>query len=52
MKPKDCFERYLRVFVEAFISHSKSILLALEKNVPYRITYTCEFQYGTWPSSV
>jgi hypothetical protein len=44
MKPKECFKRSKRVYAEAFISHSRSILLTLEKNVPRPMTYTYESQ--------
>jgi hypothetical protein len=31
-------------FVEAFISHGKHTLIALEESGPPRMTYTCESQ--------
>jgi hypothetical protein len=39
----------IRVFVEAFVSHDRHMLFALEESGPPRMTYTCESQLGTQP---
>jgi hypothetical protein len=37
-------QRIIRVFTEAFISHDRHTLFALEECGPPRMTYTCESQ--------
>jgi hypothetical protein len=39
----------IRVFVEAFVSHDRHMLFALEESGPPRTTYTCESQLGNQP---
>jgi hypothetical protein len=34
-------QRIIRVFVEAFISHDRHTLFALEESGPPRMTYAC-----------
>jgi hypothetical protein len=43
-KAQKVLQRIIRVFVEAFISHDRHTLFALEGSGPPRITYTCESQ--------
>jgi hypothetical protein len=38
------FQRIIRVFAEAFISHDKHTLFVLEESGPPRMTYTYESQ--------
>jgi hypothetical protein len=45
-------QKIIEVFAEAFVSHDRHILLALQKSGPPRTTYTCKSQYGTQPSSI
>jgi hypothetical protein len=35
-------QRIIRVFAEAFISHDRHTLFALEESEPPQMTYTCE----------
>jgi hypothetical protein len=51
-KAQKVLQRIIRVFMEAFISHDRHTLFALEKSGPPQTTYTCESQYGTQPSLV
>jgi hypothetical protein len=44
MKHKRLFQRITQSFVEAFISHDKHTLFALEESEPHRRTYTYESQ--------
>jgi hypothetical protein len=37
-------QRIIRVFAEAFVSHDRHTLFALEESGPHRTTYTCKFQ--------
>jgi hypothetical protein len=37
-------QRIFRVFVEAFVSHDRHMLFALEESEPPQTTYTCESQ--------
>jgi hypothetical protein len=37
-------QKIIEVFAEAFISHDRHTLFALEENGPTQMTYTCEFQ--------
>jgi hypothetical protein len=37
-------QEIIRVFAEAFISHDRHTLFALEESGPPRMTYTCESQ--------
>jgi hypothetical protein len=41
---QNMLQRIIRVFTEAFISHDRHTLFALEESTPPRMTYTCEFQ--------
>jgi hypothetical protein len=45
-------QRIIRVFTEAFISHNRHTLFAQEESVPPQMTYNCESQEETQPSSV
>jgi hypothetical protein len=45
-------QEIIRVFAEAFICHDRHTLFALEESEPPRMSYTCESQWGTQPSSV
>jgi hypothetical protein len=45
-------QKIIRVFAEAFFSHDRHTLFILEESGPPRMTYTCESQSGTQPSSV
>jgi hypothetical protein len=38
------FQRIIRVFAEAFVSHDRHTLFTLEESGPHRMTYTCESQ--------
>jgi hypothetical protein len=42
MKPKKLLQRITQSFVEAFISHDKHTLFALEESGLSQMTYTCE----------
>jgi hypothetical protein len=37
-------QRVVRFFAEAFVSHDRHTLFALEESRPPRMTYTCESQ--------
>jgi hypothetical protein len=41
-KAQNVLQRIIRVFAEAFISHDRHTLFALEESGPPRTTYTCE----------
>jgi hypothetical protein len=41
-KAQNMLQRIIRVFVEAFVSHDRQTLFALEESGPHRTTYTCE----------
>jgi hypothetical protein len=43
-KAQKVLQRIIRVFAEAFISHDRHTLFALEESGPPRTTYTCESQ--------
>ena len=43
-KAQKVLQRIIRVFAEAFISHDRHTLFALEETEPPRTTYTCESQ--------
>jgi hypothetical protein len=45
-------QKIIRVFAEAFVSHDRHTLFALEESEPPQMTYTYESQQGTQPSSV
>jgi hypothetical protein len=49
---QNVLQKIIRVFAEAFVSHDRHTLFALEESEPPRTTYTCESQQGTQPSSV
>jgi hypothetical protein len=51
-KAQIVLQKIIRVFAEAFISHDRHTLFALEESGPPRTTYTCESQYWTQPSSI
>jgi hypothetical protein len=42
--PKCASKELIRVFAEAFVSHDRHTLFALEESEPPRATYTCESQ--------
>jgi hypothetical protein len=42
--PKYASKELIRVFAEAFVSHDRHTLFALEESEPPRTTYTCESQ--------
>jgi hypothetical protein len=39
---QNVLQKIIRVFVEAFVSHDRHTLFALEESEPSRMTYTCE----------
>jgi hypothetical protein len=41
---QNVLQKIIRVFVEAFVSHDRHTLFALEESEPPRMTYTCESQ--------
>jgi hypothetical protein len=43
-KAQKVLQRIIRVFAEAFVSHDRHTLFALEECAPPRTTYTCESQ--------
>jgi hypothetical protein len=43
-KAQNVLQKIIRVFVEAFVSHDRHTLFALEESGPPRTTYTCESQ--------
>jgi hypothetical protein len=43
-KAQDMLQTIIRVFAEAFVSHDRHTLFALEESGPHRMTYTCESQ--------
>jgi hypothetical protein len=43
-KIQKMIQRIIRVFAEAFISHDRYTLFALDESGPPRMTYTCESQ--------
>jgi hypothetical protein len=43
-KAQNVLQRIIRVFAEAFVSHDRHTLFALEEREPPRTTYTCESQ--------
>jgi hypothetical protein len=43
-KAQKVLQRIIRVFAEAFISHDRHMLFALEESEPPRTTYICESQ--------
>jgi hypothetical protein len=43
-KTQKVFQRIIKVFVEAFVSHDRHMPFALEESGPPRTTYTCESQ--------
>jgi hypothetical protein len=43
-KIQSVLQRIIRVFAEAFVSHDRYTLFALEENEPPQMTYTCESQ--------
>jgi hypothetical protein len=43
-KAQKVLQRVIRVFAEAFISHDRHTLFALEESGPPQTTYTCESQ--------
>jgi hypothetical protein len=43
-KAQNVLQRIIRVFVEAFVSHDRHTLFALEESGPPRTTYTYESQ--------
>jgi hypothetical protein len=43
-KAQKVLQRIIRVFAEAFVSHDRHTLFALEESGPPRTTYTCESQ--------
>jgi hypothetical protein len=43
-KTQNVLQKIIRVFAEAFISHDRLMLFALEESEPPRTTYTCESQ--------
>jgi hypothetical protein len=51
-KSQNVLQRIIRVVAEAFVSHDRHTLFALEESEPPRTTYTCKSQWGTQPSSV
>jgi hypothetical protein len=51
-KDEKVLQRIIRVFVEAFVSHDRHTLSALEESGPPQTIYTCESQQGTQPSLV
>jgi hypothetical protein len=43
-KAQNVLQKIIRVFAEAFVSHDRHTLFALEKSGPPRMTNTCESQ--------
>jgi hypothetical protein len=43
-KVQNVLQKIIRVFAEAFVSHDRHTLFALEESGPPRMTYTCESQ--------
>jgi hypothetical protein len=43
-KAQNELQKIIRVFAEAFVSHDRHTLFALEESGPPRTTYTCESQ--------
>jgi hypothetical protein len=43
-KAQKVLQRIIIVFAEAFVSHDRHMLFALEESKPPRTTYTCESQ--------
>jgi hypothetical protein len=43
-KAQKVLQRIIRIFAEAFVSHDRHTLFALEESGPPRTTYTCESQ--------
>jgi hypothetical protein len=43
-KAQNVLQMIIRVFAEAFVSHDRHTLFALEENEPPQMTYTCESQ--------
>jgi hypothetical protein len=43
-KAQNVLQNIIRVFAEAFVSHDRHTLFALEESGPPRMTYTCESQ--------
>jgi hypothetical protein len=41
-KAQKVLQRIFRIFAEAFVSHDRHTLFALEESEPLRMTYTCE----------
>jgi hypothetical protein len=41
-KAQKVLQRIIRVFAEAFVSHDRHTLFALEESGPPQTTYTCE----------
>jgi hypothetical protein len=41
-KAENVLQKIIRVFAQAFISHDRHTLFALEESEPPRTTYTCE----------
>jgi hypothetical protein len=41
---QNVLQKTIRVFAEAFVSHDRHTLFALEESEPSRMTYTCESQ--------
>jgi hypothetical protein len=41
---QNVLQKIIRVFAEAFVSHDRHTLFALEESGPPRMTYTCESQ--------
>jgi hypothetical protein len=43
-KAQNVLQKIIRIFAEAFVSHNRHTLFALEESAPARMTYTCESQ--------
>jgi hypothetical protein len=43
-KAQNVLQKIIRVFAEAFVSHDRHTLFAVEESEPPRTTYTCESQ--------
>jgi hypothetical protein len=41
---QNVLQKIIKVFAEAFVSHDRHTLFALEESEPPRMTYTYEFQ--------
>jgi hypothetical protein len=41
---QNVLQKIIRVFAEAFVSHDRRTLFALEESEPPQMTYTCESQ--------